>query len=53
VARFRAGRLIPESYMPWVFFARMTDDDLRAIYRYLRSLAPVRNETGPSIRPAT
>jgi mono/diheme cytochrome c family protein len=53
VARFRAGRLIPESYMPWVFFARMTDDDLRAIYRYLRSLPPVHNETGPSIRPAT
>jgi hypothetical protein len=42
-----------ESYMPWEFFARMTDDDLRAIYRYLRSLPPVHNETGPSIRPKT
>lgn len=53
VARFRTGRIIRESIMPWEFFARMTDDDLRAIYRYLRSLAPVHNETGPSIRPAT
>lgn len=53
VARFRAGRLLRESYMPWEFFARMTDDDLRAIYRYLRTLPPVRNETGPSIRPKT
>ena len=53
VARFRGPRIIRESYMPWEFFARMSDDDLRAIYRYLRSLAPVRNETGPSIRPAT
>jgi len=53
VARFRAPRLIRESIMPWEFFARMTDDDLRAIYRYLRSIAPVHNETGLSIRPAT
>ena len=51
VARFRTGRVIPESFMPWAMFARMSDDDLRAIYRYLRSLPPVRNETGPSIRP--
>jgi mono/diheme cytochrome c family protein len=53
VARFRAGGLIPQSIMPWEFFARMTDDDLRAIYRYLRTLPPVRSETGPSLRPRT
>ena len=51
VARFRMGKVLPESFMPWEFFARMTEDDLRAIYRYLRSLPPVHNETGPSIRP--
>jgi hypothetical protein len=28
----------------------MTDDDLRAIYRYLHSLPPVERETGPSLR---
>jgi mono/diheme cytochrome c family protein len=51
VGRFHAGRAIPETPMPWEFFARSNDDDLRSIYRYLRSLPPVRNETGPSIRP--
>jgi hypothetical protein len=37
--------------MPWGAFARLTDDDLRAIYRYLKSLPAVRNSTGPSLRP--
>ena len=50
VARFRAPRAIKESIMPWEFFARMSDEDLRAVYRYLRTLPPVRYETGPSIR---
>ncbi|HZF16345.1 MAG TPA: c-type cytochrome [Steroidobacteraceae bacterium] len=50
VQRFRAGKLVPESDMPWALFAHMTDDDLRAVYRYLRSLAPVRNDTGESVR---
>jgi hypothetical protein len=36
--------------MPWTLYARMTDDDLRAIYRYLHSLAPVKNDTGASVR---
>jgi mono/diheme cytochrome c family protein len=50
VARFRAGKTYPESDMPWSFYAKMTDDDLRAIYRYLHSLAPVRKDTGQSVR---
>jgi hypothetical protein len=50
VARFRAGELFRESDMPWTLYARMTDDDLRAIYRYLHSLAPVKNDTGASVR---
>lgn len=29
--------------MPWTYYAGMTDDDLRAIYAYLRSLPPVVN----------
>ncbi|HAP00154.1 MAG TPA: cytochrome C [Fibrobacteres bacterium] len=48
--RFRAGLLIPDAPMPWGGFSRMTDDDLRALYRYLRSLAPVHHETGPTIQ---
>ncbi|HET7373174.1 MAG TPA: hypothetical protein VFJ20_07295 [Gemmatimonadaceae bacterium] len=34
------------SFMPWRQVRRMTDGDLRAIYRYLRTLKPVRNEIG-------
>ena len=47
VARFRAGRVIPDSPMPWQAFRLMTDDDLRAIYRFLRTLPPVENDVGP------
>lgn len=50
VERFRAGRIIPESEMPWISYARMTDTDLRAIYRYLRTLEPVRRNTGSYLR---
>jgi mono/diheme cytochrome c family protein len=29
--------------MPWWFFGQMTDDDLKAIFAYLRTLKPVRH----------
>jgi mono/diheme cytochrome c family protein len=40
-------------FMPWHELRRMSDDDLHAIYRYLRSIPPIRNEvkrraSGPS-----
>jgi mono/diheme cytochrome c family protein len=47
VARFRQGATVEGTIMPWGAYARMSDDDLRAVYRYLRSLPPVRNVTGP------
>ena len=47
VARFRAGRVIPKSPMPWQGYARMDEDDLRAIYRYLKTVPPAKNEVGP------
>ena len=31
-------------FMPWPELRRMSDDDLRAIYRYLRTVPPVRND---------
>jgi mono/diheme cytochrome c family protein len=31
-------------FMPWREMRRMTDDDLRAIYRYLQTLPPIRND---------
>ncbi len=44
VKRFRQGRIIPHSPMPWPSFSRMSDDELKAIYNYLQSLKPVKNE---------
>jgi mono/diheme cytochrome c family protein len=41
VNRFRVGRVYPESPMPWGAFSRMTDLELKALYRYLQSLDPV------------
>jgi mono/diheme cytochrome c family protein len=31
-------------FMPWREYRRMSDGDLRALYRYLRTLRPIRNE---------
>jgi cytochrome c553 len=39
-------------FMPWREVGRMTDDDLRAIYRYLRTLAPIRNQVARRPRPS-
>ena len=50
VARFRSGPTVAGTPMPWGAFARLTDEDLRAIYRYLRSLSPTRHRTGPVIQ---
>jgi mono/diheme cytochrome c family protein len=49
LARFETGRH-PEgvpthhTHMPWGAFSRMTETDLKAIYRYLNSLDPVSNK---------
>jgi cytochrome c553 len=47
VTRFRQGRVIPGSPMPWQGFSRLAEDDLRAIYRYLKTVPPVKNDVGP------
>ncbi|MFN8154162.1 MAG: cytochrome c [Bacteroidia bacterium] len=44
IQRFRKGRLFKGSPMPWGTFSRMTDLELKAIYRYLQTLAPVENK---------
>lgn len=33
--------------MPWKYYAGMTEEDLRAIYAYLRTLKPVINRVQP------
>jgi mono/diheme cytochrome c family protein len=48
VTRFRAGELIAGSPMPWRSFSQLDEDDLRAIYRYLKSVPPVKNDVGPA-----
>ena len=53
VARVRTGKGADGTPMPWPSYARMTDEDLAAIYRYLRSLPAVNNPTGDSVRPVT
>jgi mono/diheme cytochrome c family protein len=41
IERFRVrGRVSAGSPMPWEAYARMTENDLAAIYRYLRTLKP-------------
>jgi mono/diheme cytochrome c family protein len=45
VARFKGGRVHADSPMPWEAFQRMTETDLRAIYRYLQTVPPA--QTGP------
>jgi len=47
VARFRQGRVLAGSPMPWQSFSRMDENDLRSIYRYLKSIPPVKRDNGP------
>ena len=43
INRFRMGKVIPYSPMPWNSFKRMSDDELKAIYNFLHTLQPVKN----------
>jgi len=45
INRFRMGKLIPHSPMHWTSFKGMDDDELKAIYKYLRTLKPVKTKT--------
>jgi len=38
--------------MPWYDVAALTDDDLKAVFAYLRSLKPIRNAVPPPLPPA-
>ncbi|MBC7904955.1 MAG: c-type cytochrome [Gemmatimonadaceae bacterium] len=43
IDRFRKGPLVPGSHMPWGPFSRMSDDELKAIYKFLKTVKPVSN----------
>ncbi|MGA7838260.1 MAG: cytochrome c [Ignavibacteriaceae bacterium] len=45
IRRFRQGRIITGSPMPWGVFSRMSDRDLKALYKFLKSLKPIRSNT--------
>src|SRR3982750_4209287 len=49
VVRFRQGRVIPGSPMPWQEFSRMNEGDLRSIYQYLKTVPPVARDNGPPV----
>lgn len=44
ITRFRSGKAIKHSAMPWGPFKRMSDNDLKAIFRYLQTIKPVKNK---------
>lgn len=44
IARFRSGKRIMHSPMAWGPFGRMSDMELKAIYRYLQTVTPVKNQ---------
>lgn len=48
IDRFRLKKIIAASDMPWDQFRNMSDNDLKAIYQYLKSLGPIKNATGPT-----
>jgi mono/diheme cytochrome c family protein len=53
IGRFQAGVGLPGSHMPWRQYQKMSTTDLQAIYRYLRTVPPVVNNTGPSVQART
>jgi mono/diheme cytochrome c family protein len=52
VARVHMGKQREHTPMPWHAFRGMHDDDLRAIYRYLRSLPPAEGGPDPGVQDA-
>jgi len=42
VDRFHRGAMVAGTPMPWRSYGRMSDDDLRAIYRFLHTLPPAK-----------
>lgn len=47
--RFKMGKTIPHSAMPWGPYKNMSDDELKAIYNYLQTVTPVAFNPGPAL----
>jgi hypothetical protein len=50
ITRFRVGAVIPGTPMPWGPYSRMTELELKALFKYLHSLEPVRAATPVGIQ---
>jgi hypothetical protein len=44
INRFKSGKVIEGSPMPWGAFSRINELELKAIYRYIQSLDPIENK---------
>lgn len=51
INRFRAGNAYPEEFMPWRAYQQMNDNDLKAIYNFLKTLEPVSNKVETTYIP--
>lgn len=49
INRLKQGKVIPHSIMPWGPFKRMSDNDLKAVYKYINSLPPVKKDNGKTL----
>jgi len=47
--RFRTGRIIKQSPMPWGPFSKLSDEDIEALWIFLHTLEPVKHDVGPVI----
>lgn len=52
IKRFRLGRVIKHSHMPWEDFGRMTDTELIAIYKYLQTVKPAATDNTEQMKLA-
>lgn len=41
--RFKIGKLVTHSHMPWESYSKMNEIELKSIYRFLKSLKPAKN----------
>jgi len=49
IDRLHKGRVYDDSPMPWTSFKNFSDNDLKALYRYLSTLHPIARDNGPAV----
>ena len=51
IARMRGGRVHMTSPMPWGPFSRLDDTDLKALYRFLKTVKSIEQDNGQIVTP--